>query len=190
VGLLQPPSIFPNGPGHATIVTQIANVNAGVGATDFKYVFSLRDASGTVVGSIPGDSFAYPGQAKYLVAVNETVATSVVSGDFSIVGDVSWVASSTMGSAPMLSFQNVATASVASGTLAASGILVNQDPVAVSNVLIVAFFKNSSGGTVGVSRTQIDSVTGGGTANFSVLCPSNASIDPTKTEVYAYALRM
>jgi hypothetical protein len=183
-------SIFWNSSGRATFVAQATNPNVNGGAFDFKYVFSLRDASGTTVGSVPGDSFLYPGQTKYVVAVNQAVATSVVSADCAVVGDVPWVPSSTIGNAPVLNLQNVATAQVASGTLATSGVVVNQDPVAVSDVLLVAFFKNSSGETVGISQTQINQIPAGGSANFSVLYPLNSNIDSTKTEVDAYGVRM
>ena len=94
------------------------------------------------------------------------------------------------GAAPSLNFQNVATGPGASGTIVASGIVVNQDAVPASNVLIIAFFKNPSGGIVGVSQTEIDSVPAGGSANFSALYPATSTIDMTKTEVDAYGIRM
>ncbi len=188
VETLEQPTMVSNGFGRATIFAHVANANADAGVSGMTYSFSLLDASGAVVGSIPGETFFYPGQTKYLVAVNQAVPAMTASVAL-LVASTSWVASATMGIAPLLSFQNVMTAAVSSGTIAASGIVVNQDPVAVSNVLVVAFFKDTSGATVGISQTEIDRISGNTSANFSVLYPVNPNIDPTKTEVDAYGLR-
>jgi len=182
---------FVSSPGHYTFLARVENHNSDYAAKDFSYAFDLFDASGTVLQSFPGASFAYAAEVKYLVLPN--VAATVPFDHAGLtVQNTDWVASSTMGNAPQ--FGNplpVATTTRSSTTATVTGTLTNNDVSSFAPVYIVAIFYGAAGTPIGASQAQLDAVAPGQTEPFSVSYPVAASstINPALTKVYGYALR-
>lgn len=177
---------FTVGSDSATYLAKITNTNANFGAAAFDYAFDFYDASGTVIEDIPGTSFIYPSQVKYLVAPNmKPVAAAYLSLD---VKNVQWVSSSSMGMVPQFAFTNVAT-KTGSTTVSVNGQMTDNDVAPFSAVLIVAVFKDGGGTPIGASQTEIDNVAPGTAQNFSVIYPAAAGINPADNELEAYGLR-
>lgn len=201
-------NVFATSPGHDTFLAKVENTNADLAAQYFQFSFDLTNASGTVVQSLPGASFLYGSEVKYITLVNEAIVSSSADGSAPAANwiltlptsSVAWVASSSFGRAPAFVVQNVSTAISSSsagnasgtlqvGTALASGQLVNNDTATFTNIFIVAVFKDANGNPVAASQTELDSIAPGQTENFSVSYPAVPGLDPALTEVDAYAAR-
>lgn len=180
---------FVSGAGHDTFLAKIDNPNLNYAAQSFDYDFNVYDTSGTLIQSYPGQSFLYGGQVEYLTLVNQPVASSVVSAALAIpTATMSWVATSTLGTAPDFAVTGLTT-EIGSTTAIAAGQLTNDDTATFTDVLIVGVFKDANGNPIGASQTELDSITPNQTEDFSVSYPVIPGIDPAATEVEAYALR-
>ena len=178
-------------PGHVALLADVANPNSDFAAETFQYTFNFYDASGNVVQSVPGSSFIYADETKYLAVPNEAV-----SGPFDhvgmTIGTVHWVPAAQFGSVPQLTFNNVMTgaSAVTSGTTAVSGEVTDADSASFQNIEIVAVLKAPGGIPAGVTETELDAIAPNQAKNFSVMYPtSSANIDPAATQVYAYVAR-
>lgn len=206
--------VFSANPGYDTFLAKIANPNGDLAAQYVPFSFVLPGASGTLQASFSGATFLYPNQVKYVALVNQAVsdgpgAMGAVGGGASGVAaidvatgwildiptsTVQWIASSSFGAPPALAVQNVAT-TIGSSTLSgpalalATGELANNDTATFTNVFILAIFKDANGNPIGASQTEVDSIAPNTTQHFSISYPAVGGIDPTQTEVQAYAER-
>lgn len=177
---------FTTNPGSATYLAKIANGNSNLGVAALDYSFDFYNSSGTVVQSIPGSSFIYPNQVKYLLVPNEVpIGASYLSLN---IRDASWAASSTMGIVPQFAFQNIQP-HAGSTTISVSGQIINNDIASFATVLIITVFKDGSGNPIGASQTEIDHFAPNTTQNFSVIYPAVPGVNPANNEIVAYALR-
>jgi len=177
---------FVTGSGSATYLAKITDANASFGATAFDYAFDFYNASGTVIETIPGSSFIYPSQVKYLLAPNMAPVTAAyLSLD---VSNVQWVTSSSMGAAPQFAFTNLQ-AQTGSAMVSVSGQMTDNDVASFNAVLVVAVFKDAGGNPIGASQTEIDDVAPNAAERFSVTYPAVPGVNPANSELEAYGLR-
>ena len=180
--------IFVTSSGHYTFLTNVLDNNANYGAQAFNYQIDLYDASGTLIESVPGQSFIYPSQSKYLVALNVSVPQAVDHAAMEILG-IAWTPSSTLGAIPQFVLQNTQ-ATVGSTTDAVSGQLTNSNLGSYEKVVIMAIFNNGNANIpTGVSQTEIDNLQAQSTTNFSVIYPALPNINPASNQIIVYALR-
>jgi hypothetical protein len=180
-------------PGHTTFLAKVANLNAALAAEYFAFSFDLRDASGTIVQSFPGGSFLYPNEVKYVALVNQTVAGGsdhpTAAWTLTIAtATTQWVASSSFGASPNIAVQNIVT-QLGSSTALATGQLTDYDTSPFQSIFIIAVFKDAVGNPIGASQTELDNIAPNQTENFSVSYPAIPNINPSLTEVQAYAVR-
>ncbi|HEY5221304.1 MAG TPA: FxLYD domain-containing protein [Candidatus Paceibacterota bacterium] len=183
---------FITSPGRYTFLAQVTNQSADYGAYELDYAIDLYDTSGTVLQSIPAQSFIYPSQTEYLAILNQAVAQPFYHAALVVTG-VSWLTSSTIGTIPAVgpgqfALQNVQ-ASMASTTVSVGGQLVNTAVATYEQVDVLVIFKDANGNPVGVSETQLGTVAAGTTENFSVIYPNEPNIDPAVNQILVYALR-
>jgi len=179
---------FMTSPGHVTFLEQLTNPNAALAAQTLDYSVDIYNASDTLIYSIPGQTFLYPGEVKYVVLPNQILGQPFDHAVFT-VKDVQWVTASNVGgAAPKFSFQNIQGV-VASATVSVSGQIKNGDVSSFASILVVTIFKAADGTPIGASQTEIDNFSANATQNFTVIYPNVPGIDPTKNQVYAYALR-
>ena len=95
--------VFNPSAGHYTLLAQVANANAEFGTENFGYTFNLYDAAGNLLQSLPGQSFIYAGEVKYLLAPNLAVSGAVDHAALALasVATSSWIPTSSMGVAPL-----------------------------------------------------------------------------------------
>ena len=183
---------FVTGPGHDTFLVQVANGSVDFGVPAYDYELDMEDASGTVLQSVPGQSFIYPNQNKYLLIPNMAVSGPFDHAVLDITG-AEWEASSTMGPSAgimpgQFAVQNV-TANAAGPTVSVGGQLTNTSIMPYGQVVIVVLFKDVNGNIIGASQTELSNVNAGATVNFSVIYPNESGIDPSLNQVVVYALR-
>jgi len=184
-------SILTSSSSNDTFLVQIANANAGFAAQSFNYSFQLYDASGTLLASIPGESFLYAGEVKYLIAPNVAAPATLDHATLAIT-NVDWVPAAAMGFVPSWGSDNrpeMTGNSISSTTVSVTGTLTDSDTATFTNVLVVAVFKDAAGDVVGASQTELDSIAPNQTTDFTVMYPATPNLDPALTALYAYALR-
>jgi hypothetical protein len=190
--LAGPVLIFTTSPGHYTFLAQATNQNADYGAPELGYVINLDDASGTVLRSIPAQTFIYQSQSKYLAVLNQAVNEPFDHATL-VITDASWLASSTLGViagiAPgQFAVQNVQSA-VASTTVSVGGQLINTGVATYGKAIILVIFNDPNGNPIGVSQTELDNIAAGSTNTFSVIYPNEANINPALNHIAVYAIR-
>ncbi len=178
---------FVSSPGHYTFLGRITNTNSDYAAEYFDYAIDLYDASGTVIQSIPGSSFVYASQTKYLMAPNVTVPAPFISAGI-VISNVYWVTSATLGVAPQFSVENVTT-NMASSTVSVSGQLTNSNIATFNYVYIDVIFTGSDGSPVAASQTELSNVAPNKTVDFSVLYPQTGGINPAANQILVYGLK-
>ncbi len=180
---------FVSAPGRGTFLARVENHNTGFGAKSFQYEFDIYDASGTVIASVPGQSFIYDSEVKYLVLANVAVPAAMDHAGLAVTG-VNWVPASEMGLVPQFGNPLTITGNaMTSNTATVTGVLTDNDISAFNNILIVAVFYGNSGLPIGASQAQLDAIAPHETKNFSVSYPAVDGLNPLLTKVYAYALR-
>lgn len=187
-----PVTAFVTSPGQYTFLAQVTNQDPDYGASVLNYAIDLDDASGTVLQSIPAQSFIYQAQSKYLAVLNQSVPQPFDHAVLAITG-AAWLPSSTIGVIPSIApgqfaVQNVQFAS-ASTTVSVGGQLVNTSVVTYGQVLVLVLFNNPTGGVAGVSETELSNVAAGSTNTFSVIYPNEPNINPALNQILIYALR-
>lgn len=183
---------FITSPGHNTFLAQVANGNTDFGAASFDYEIDFYDASDTIIQSIPGQSFIYPNQNKYIVVPNVAAPASFDHLAFNVTS-AEWLSSSTLGIDPSVAggqfaLQNVQSA-MASTTVSASGQLVNTTVASYGQVMVVVLFKDSNGNIIGASQTELDNIEAGESQDFSVIYPAAPNIDLALNQIIVYAIR-
>ncbi len=184
-------SIFIPGPERYTFLAQIENHNTGFAADYFDYSFDLYDASGTLLQSFPDHSFIYAGEVKYLLLANVAETTTA---DHAVLttANPDWVTASAMGLAPRFGNPLPVTGSIiSSSTITVTGRITNGEVASFTHVLVIAVFYDAAGKPAGASQTVIDTIAPNQTVDFSVMYPAApaATIDPSLTKMFAYALR-
>jgi hypothetical protein len=185
-------STFITSPGHYTFLAQATDQSPDYGVLTLNYSIDLENASGTVLQSIPGISFIYPSQSKYLAILNQPVSQPFDHASLVITG-ASWLASSTIGSIPAIApnqfaLQNIQ-AATASTTVSVGGQLVNSSVATFEQVLVMVIFNDPNGSAIGVSQTELGNVGPGTTNTFSVIYPNEPNINPALNQIIIYALR-
>jgi hypothetical protein len=178
---------FVSSPGHYTFLAQIANTSGGYAAQYFNYSIDLYDASGTVLQSIPGSSFIYASETKYLVVPNVAVATPFVSAGV-VISNSYWVPSATLGAPPQFNKENITTGATSS-TVSVSGQITNSNISTFRYVYVDVLFKGADDSPAGASQTVLNNVGPNKTVDFSVLYPQTGAINPAANQVLVYGLK-
>ena len=187
-----PVTTFITSPGHYTFLAQATDQSPDYGAQVLNYEIDLDDASGTVLQSIPGTSFIYQSQSKYLAVLNESTTQPFDHASLVITG-ASWLASSTIGAIPAIAPGQFAPQNIqaftASTTVSVGGQLVNSGVATFEQVIVLVIFNDPNGNAIGVSQTELSNVGPGTTNNFSVIYPNEPNINPALNQIIIYALR-
>jgi len=185
--------MFVSSPGHYTFLAEVENHNAGFASPGFGYAFDLYDASGALIGSVPGQSFIYASEVKYLLIPNVNVTTTVDHAAL-VIGSTTWTTGSAMGLVPQLGNSRgaplpITGTTVSSSSITVTGQVADGDIAAFNNIFIVAIFYDKNGKPVGASQTVLDAIAPNQTEDFSVTYPMVPNVNPSLTKVFAYALR-
>lgn len=175
------------GSSAVSLVGRVLNPNATIAARSFRYVFSLLDASGTLVQSFDGTSFIYAGEFKYIVLPNiAPVSVSTQLHAELSVSDPVWVNREDF-SRPDILVQNSST-NILEDTMQTTGTLFNNGATNISRVMVVALF-SGVGGVLGVSTTELENLSSGESRSFTITHPLIPNIDLARTQVFLSAVR-
>ena len=184
---VSPVVTFLSSPGHYTFLAQVQDTDPDYAVSYFDYSIDLEDSSGTVLQSVPENSFIYAGQTKYLVVPNVEVSQPPVNVSLS-VKDAYWTATSSLGTIPAFTTENL-TAGETSSTVSVGGEITNTNLSVTRYVFVDVIFVGTDGSPAGASQTELNNVAPDQIVNFSVAYPQTGSIDPTKSQVVVYGIK-
>ena len=79
------------GNGTWDVEAKISNPNDMVGAKNFKYVFTLKDATGNIIAKREGNSFILPIDSKYIVELGIEISNNAVPASASMeINSIDW----------------------------------------------------------------------------------------------------
>lgn len=171
-----------------SLLSRIQNANVSHGARRFTYEFRLYGKGGALITAIPGASYLYPGEVKYLAVLNLSVAhiSNVERAELLVFNPV-WEAANSWRK-PQLTIQS-SQATSTSRAIEVRGRLVNRDTVTLSDVRVLALFYGELGQVAGVSQTELDDVRPGANISFTVVHPLLPQIDVGRTQLFVTAPR-
>jgi len=185
---VQPQIFYPTASG-ISVLAKIQNPNSDYAAERFAYSFNFYDDQGNLIKEIPGESFAYASEIKYLVEFNLSFSGFKQARRAElIIENPAWVSSGSF-KLPQTALQSVQTLKSDAGMLQVNGRFINNDSVVLPNVTVIALFYNQSGRPAGISKNEIDDVPPGDSRTFSIIHPAISNIDVSRTAVFLYAKR-
>ena len=185
----EPIWVFKPAENTVALLIKVQNPNLEFAAREFEYKIELFDASDNLLETIPGQSFIYAGEIKYLAVVEETARAGSVYRAFLTVGRASWEKQSVFPRPEIGEVENKSFADDGK-TITASGRVTNKDASVLPRAEVIAVFMNKFGTPAGVSLTELDNLNPNESRQFSIIHPANAAIDTARTRFYVYyALR-
>jgi len=175
-------------PNIVSLSAKVLNPNVDFGIGNFDYVWEVYDSSGNIIQTVPGKSFIYPGESKYIIISDSGVDASassvkVVSGDSK---NWDWLPMESF-SKPKLNIVRQET-SVSYGRIQITGSVVNGETKEFSRVMIAGILFNSFGREIAVSQTEVRDLRAFEERFFTLTFPSGidgALVDFSKTQVFA-----
>ena len=174
------------------VVAELENKNTDFGALSFGYEFKLVTASGTVVASRRGMSYALPRERKFIIEQRLEAPEPVASVTLAVFEE-QWVELSDF---PRLTLvvrdrmvQALAPGAYESG-VKASGVVVNRTGLDIASVDLVVLVRNAAGSIIGVGATDVRTFKDGEQRAFEVQWPHMRAeeIERADFEVYTNML--
>lgn len=140
-------------------VAKIDNPNDAVGASSFKYVFNLKDASGNIVASREGTSFILPADSRYIAELGFQIdGDAIPTSAELVISDAKWEELDDIGK-PQLGIysKNYGRSPMGEGS-AVDGIIRNESGYDLNKISIVIILRSDKGKIVGVNKTEKNAV--------------------------------
>ncbi len=179
--------LFRSNPRTLEVLAKIQNANSEFAAPSFTYTLEVRDADGTLVDTITGQSFIYAADVKYLAFIKNGITYTPAYVDLTVQSPT-WVKAEKY-QRPTLSGIQDQIFDVTSSTIAVSGKVVNKDVATISRMIVTAVFLDSYGLPVGISQTEIPGAMPEERKPFTVVHPTITDVAPEETQLYISAER-
>jgi hypothetical protein len=178
------PQFFRTGDTIAVLL-RLTNPNSDYAAGAFRYRLQFL-AGATALRTKEVSTFLYPDEVRYEVEFADITDAERVTEVRADALQVTW-ASADHFERPSLSIQD-RTTNVAGSIIRSSGRVVNHEPTDVSDVKVLALYHGRNG-LLGVSKTELGSLRGGESKDFTVVHPLIEDLDAQRTEYYVFARR-
>lgn len=160
--------IAPARPAMYDVVAEIRNPNSLIAARSFDYDFRLFDTAGTQMAEKSGSSFAYSGETLHVAEFGLAAPRPVDNNRTNLViSNVDWIAIDATGPDLFAGNRNYSVEKLGSAppTSVLTASVANRTIFDVSNVTVTALILDPAGNLVGVNRTLLNSLAGGGETN-------------------------
>lgn len=184
VGYVQ---VFHPSPDRVSVLAQLHNANAAVGASHFTYEIRFYDEAGNALRAERGNSFIYPREIKYLAHFADSSGLEKASRADIVIRDPQWVTADSF-AAPQVTIITYATSGSDKG-LMVEGRVVNDDTTPLPTVTILAFFYGGFGQVAGVSKTELTGLAPKEARDFTIAHPAILRADTSKADVFVTASR-
>jgi hypothetical protein len=168
---------------RASLLAEVRNPNLDYAAVGFTYTFKLYDEAGAEIISIPGSSYMYGAEVKYVAVPNINLPVDVRK-----VFRTELEISKPLWKKTVLFEKPDAIVSLtrvdSNGTFAVQGNIRNNEAVPL-HVDLVAIFKDAAGTPKGASLTVLERLPGGEIRPFAIFHPLIENILLDRTQVFA-----
>ncbi len=170
------------------VLGRIFNPNDSVGASSFRYVFELHDATGQIVATRSGTSYILPQETKSLMELNleTTVAPTTVTF---MATDIVWEKFTGYQEKPALNIYQKRYNQVTSGFgySEAYGLLTNESQYDFRSILIQVILRDDTGKPLAFNKTKQDTIKAGESRDFRLVwpVPFPGKVDRFDTEIDA-----
>ena len=179
------PKIFHPTQTSISVIAQVQNKNAAFAAQAIPYKFGFYDAQENLLHEVSGESFLYASEIKYVAEFNLQFADiSKIAYAKILIGEPNWVSDSLF-SLPDLKIQNSNVSSSDAGVQIAGNFL-NNGPISISRVTVMAIFYNNIGQPAGISKNEIEDVMPGQQRPFLIFHPPLGNLNLSGTKIYLY----
>jgi len=166
------------------VVSKISNPNDTTGAKTFKYIFTLKDSTGSIIAKREGTNFILPADTKYVAELGLQIDNNAVpvSVDIEISG-ADWQKLSNI-SKPQIGVYNKKFGPIEnSDGNEAEGTIRNESNYDLKEIDIVIVLRDEKGNIIGISTTQRNSVRAKEDQLFKVTWPYSLGGNVQKMEV-------
>lgn len=185
VELVGDPRIFHPTQSSISVMAQIQNKNAAFAAQMLPYKFGFYDSQDNLLYEKSGDSFVYASEIKYVAEFNLQFADISKAAYAKIsIGEPNWVSDSIF-SIPNLKVQNYNSSSSDAG-IQVTGNLLNNSPVSIPRITILAVFYSNIGQPAGISKSELNDVAPGERRPFLIFHPPLGNLNMSGTKIYLY----
>ncbi len=171
-----------------SVLAEITNPNSDFGAQTFSYQFKIIGPFGSLLKTVNGQSFIYPGEIKYIIEPALKINPQDVSRtEFLINKDsIMWQSKKELAK-PKLTTNSVKT-TVTNQGVTVKGIVKNENPLLISQIKIIAILYNSLGNNIlNVSFTTLTDLKGNEERLFSIELPKGdwtKQLDLNRTKIF------
>jgi hypothetical protein len=168
-----------------SLLGEITNPNSNFGVQSFTYQFKVIGPFGSLLKTINGQSFIYPGEIKYILEPALMINLQDVNRvELSVIPEsIMWKEFIK----PILTYHSLKTAA-SNQAVSVKGIIKNESPLLISQVKITAILYNSSGNKIlNASYTTITDLKGQEERLFSIELPKGdwtKQLDPNRTKIF------
>ena len=166
----------------------VAYPNQTLGSNTFSYQFTVKDASGAVIGTKNGASFILPGDTKYVIEPNLALTGTPTKVELTI-SDPQWIEANEYYQAPQLNVVNKNYDQITGGVgfAEATGLLKNESPLDFSSIKLDIILKDAQGQVVALNSTVMNTVQAGENRDFRVTWPNRFTGEVANMWVQAQA---
>jgi hypothetical protein len=169
-------------------VAKITNPNDSIGASSFKYTFTLKDENGKILATREGTDFILPADSKYVAELAfETEGGVMPTQAELIISDPKWEKLSNIGK-PQIGVYSKNFGSVPAGVGSeADGIIRNESGYDLNTISLVVILRSDKGGIVGINKTNKTNVRAKEERDFRLTWPYQLAAPVQNIEVDAQA---
>lgn len=170
-----------------SLLAEIANPNLNFGSRSFSYQFKVFGPFGALLKTVPGQSFIYPGEQKYLMEAALKINPSDVYRVELILASegLIWQSKEELVK-PHLSDRSIKT-ETANQTVKVNGLVKNEEPLSVSRVKIFALLFDSQNKVLNASYTAVTNLQGLEEQPFTINFPKGEwakQLDTSRTKIF------
>ena len=181
-------AFVPAGSGRYDVLGKIYNPNDTAGASSFQYVFELKDASGKVLATRPGESFILPQETKYLMELNLESSDQPVNATVKI-STVVWERLSGYREKPVVNIYQKRYNQISSGAGFGEvfGLLSNESPYDFRSIGVKVILRDSTDKPLAFNMTEMNTISSGEERDFRLVWPTSfpGTVEKVEMEVDA-----
>jgi hypothetical protein len=163
-------------------VAKITNPNNQVGASFFKYVFTLKNKDGVVLTTREGTSFILPADSKYVAELSFESSDVPVLAEFAI-SEPKWEKLGSIGK-PQVGVYSKNFGKIPAGEgSSADGIIRNESGYDLNEIFLVVILRSENGGIVGINKTKKTNVRAKEERDFRLTWPYQLAAPVQNIEV-------
>ncbi len=160
------------GNGHYDILGKLYNPNDTIGASTFRYTFTLKGSQGEVLATRSGESYILPQETKNLIEVSLESATVPAKVELS-VSNISWEHFSGYQEKPNIPIYQKRYTVLPPGAVfsEAFGLLSNESSYDFRSIIVKVILRDKDGKPLAVNKTKQNNIKAGEQRDFTLIFP-------------------